>query len=393
MVLSFYIFYLKYFFGRNTSVHYSNYFLVFIYSFQEINNLFSNDFIKIFLSPYLLFIIQNRSGLMKRIVISALLASLVASQAVGPVEAKSKAKKKPVMQVDRDKNGIPDAWQKQYHLGYGKQVATKDHDRDGLTNTQEYQLRLNPTKSDSDRDGIKDGKEDADRDLLTNQQEYTAYLNPLKKDSDQDGISDDKEDQDQDRLTTREEFIVGTQPLKKDSDRDGITDNEEDRDQDTLLNEDEFELGSDPTKADSDQDGTRDDQEDTDQDGVQNNQELKRIMIKVTDTNKKKFERRYSNEHQRKELRFKDEIGITDVATLKDRLLVTPSMTEEELLTLVAQALQLANIKTLQFQVKFYNGQELESEDEHADDDGASDDSGDEGDDDSDARGGHGDDD
>ncbi len=81
---------------------------------------------------------------MKRIVIGAVLASLVVSQAVGPVEAKSKAKKKPVVQVDRDKNGIPDAWQKQYHLGYGKQVATKDHDRDGLMNVQEYQLRLNP---------------------------------------------------------------------------------------------------------------------------------------------------------------------------------------------------------------------------------------------------------
>lgn len=339
---------------------------------------------------------------MKRIVIGAVLASLVVSQAVGPVEAKSKAKKKPVVQVDRDKNEIPDAWQKQYHLGYGKQVATKDHDRDGLMNVQEYQLRLNPTKSDSDRDGIKDGKEDSDRDSLTNQQEYTAHLNPLKKDSDQDGISDDKEDQDQDRLTTREEFIVGTQPLTKDSDRDGIKDNEEDRDQDTLLNEDEFELGSDPTKADSDQDGTRDDQEDTDQDGVQNNQELKRIMIKVTDTNKKKFEWRYSNEHQRKELRFKDEIGITDVATLKDRLLVTPSMTEEELLTLVAQALQLPNIKTLHVQIKFYNGQELESEDEHSDDDDSSDDSEDDdqdddsddhGDDDGDDHGDHGDDD
>ena len=224
----------------------------------------------------------------------------------------------------------------------------------------------------------------------------------MKKDSDQDGISDDKEDQDQDRLTTREEFIVGTQPLKNDSDRDGIKDNEEDRDQDTLLNEDEFELGSDPTKADSDHDGTRDDQEDTDHDGVQNNQELKRIMIKVTDTNKKKFEWRYSNEHQRKELRFKDEIGITDVATLKDRLLVTPSMTEEELLTLVAQALQLPNIKTLHVQIKFYNGQELESEDEHSDDDDSSDDSEDDdqdddsddhGDDDGDDHGDHGDDD
>ncbi len=329
---------------------------------------------------------------MKRILIGAVLASLVVSQAVGPVEAKSKSKKKAVVQVDRDKNGIPDAWQKQYHLGYGKHVATKDHDRDGLTNVQEYKLRLIPTKSDSDRDGIKDGKEDSDRDLLTNQQEYTAHLNPLRKDSDQDGISDAKEDQDQDRLTTREEFIVGTQPLKKDSDRDGIKDNEEDRDQDTLINEDEFELGSDPTKADSDQDGTRDDQEDTDQDGVQNNQELKRIMIKVTDTNKKKFEWRYSNEHQRKELRFKDEIGITDVATLQDRLLVTPSMTEKEVLALVAQALQLPNIKTLQIQVKFYNGQEFESEDEHSDDSGD-----DEGDDDSDDHGddhgGHGDDD
>ena len=334
---------------------------------------------------------------MKRIVIGAVLASLVVSQAVGPVEAKSKSKKKPVVQVDRDKNGIPDTWQKTYHLGYGKKVAMKDQDRDGLTNAQEYQLKLNPTKSDSDRDGIKDGKEDADRDSLTNQQEYTAHLNPLKQDSDRDGVLDAQEDLDQDHLTTREEFIVGTHPLKADSDRDGIKDNEEDRDRDTLINEDEFEIGSDPTKADSDHDGIRDDQEDSNHDGIRNSEELKRIMIKVTDTNKKKFEWRYSSEHQRNALRFKDEIGITNVATLKDRLLVTPSMTEDELLTLVAQTLQLPHIKTLHVQVKFYNGQELESEDEHSDDTGSSDDSDeDEGDEDSgdqDDHGGHDDDD
>lgn len=337
---------------------------------------------------------------MKRIIIGALLASVCLSQSVVSVDAKTKPKKKAVTQVDRDQNKIPDSWQSKYHLGYGKTVATADRDRDRLTNLQEYQLQLNPTKKDTDDDRLTDGQEDADRDRVTNQQEYLAKLNPLKKDTDQDGISDAAEDQDADSLTTEEEFIVGTQPIQADSDRDGLKDGEEDRDKDQLNNEDEFELGSDPTHADSDHDGIRDDQDDADQDGVPNSQEIKRITIKLTDTNKQKFEWRYSSEHHRNELRVKDEIGIKDIATLCERLTLTASMTKEELLVQVSQALQLATpIKSLQVEVKFMNGHEMESEDESSDDDGPSDDSGDDDESDDDAddqgddHGSHGDDD
>lgn len=87
---------------------------------------------------------------MKKLAVGALAASLIFSQGLGVADAKGKdtkkAKIKKVAQVDSDQNGIPDDWQEKYHLGKGKSIATKDFDKDGLTNIQEYQLNLNPKR-------------------------------------------------------------------------------------------------------------------------------------------------------------------------------------------------------------------------------------------------------
>ncbi|MEE9325831.1 MAG: OmpA family protein [Cocleimonas sp.] len=166
--------------------------------------------------------------------------------------------------LDSDNDGIIDALDTEEVL---------DQDEDGLTDTLEAQLKLNPNNKDSDGDGISDAKEvgentntpldtdhdgiidaldivddsDDDNDSLTNAQEIKLASNPKNNDSDGDGINDNEEvgsnisdpldtdadgilnlndpDDDNDSLETKFEIKIGTNPLSTDSDGDGIADN------------------------------------------------------------------------------------------------------------------------------------------------------------------------
>ena len=80
--------------------------------------------------------------------------------------------------TDSDNDGIPDAWMVKY-FGHptgqasDKSLATDDPDSDGLTNLQEYKAGTNPTKADTDGDGLNDGAE-----------VNTTHTNPLAPDTD-----------------------------------------------------------------------------------------------------------------------------------------------------------------------------------------------------------------
>jgi thrombospondin type 3 repeat protein len=138
-------------------------------------------------------------------------------------------------------------------------AATLDSDRDGLPNIWERDRSLtSPTRADTDRDGIPDGREDPDRDGLTNRQEYVAGMNPRSADTDHDGIRDGREDTDRDGLRTSFEFLAGTNPRRSDTDGDGRPDGREDPDHDGLFNLTEQRLGTNPRKADTDGDGYAD---------------------------------------------------------------------------------------------------------------------------------------
>ncbi|MDC0358280.1 hypothetical protein OAO01_05630 [Oligoflexia bacterium] len=117
-----------------------------------------------------------------------------------------------------------------------------DDDLDGVANTEEIKLGLNPRVNDSDGDGVRDGAEilsgsdplsaldlpaDSDGDGLSDVYEVKINTNPQLADSDGDGLRDDYE------------VVLGSNPRNKDSDGDGILDWKE------------MELGGDPTLADS----------------------------------------------------------------------------------------------------------------------------------------------
>jgi hypothetical protein len=62
---------------------------------------------------------------------------------------------------DRNRDRIPDRWEKQHHLSLKVDQSKRDQDRDGLNNRGEFQAQLDPRDDDSDNDGVEDGDENA----------------------------------------------------------------------------------------------------------------------------------------------------------------------------------------------------------------------------------------
>jgi Mg-chelatase subunit ChlD len=137
-------------------------------------------------------------------------------------------------------------------------LANFDLDGDGLTGVEERQLGTDPTKADTDGDGLNDRFESR------NEQ---APLAPPQPDTDGDGVGDASEDPDADGLSNQAEQDLGTSPMTADFDGDSLTDGAEAN-----------QHGTDPTQTDSDGDGVRDDSEirsglnpmtsDSDNDGI-----------------------------------------------------------------------------------------------------------------------------
>jgi hypothetical protein len=107
------------------------------------------------------------------------------------------------------------------HAGLITVVSTggADQDGDGLPDSIEPALGLNPNSVDTDRDGIADGEEDFDNDGLSNFEEVAIRSNPMVADTDGDGLKDG------------DEFAYGADPLDYDTDDDGFNDGDEVADQ------------------------------------------------------------------------------------------------------------------------------------------------------------------
>lgn len=129
-----------------------------------------------------------------------------------------------------------------YHL-----FTDSDIDSDGLLNSEEIALGMNPYSPDSDEDGVLDFEE-----------VRTFKSNPLATDSDLDGLGD-----------AEEAYNLRTDLLKTDSDDDGLSDFDEvrlyktnpvlkDSDGDNLADAAEFQKGANPMSGDTDGDGVSD---------------------------------------------------------------------------------------------------------------------------------------
>ena len=120
-----------------------------------------------------------------------------------------------VPMTDSDSDGLPDFWENQFFPGDLTKLAyTGDFDGDGLPDGDEYLRSTDPTKKDTDGDGLSD--------LVENDWGFYADptntgTSPIKVDTDGDGRPDGEE-------------VNGTpqtDPTNPDSDSDGFTDGEE----------------------------------------------------------------------------------------------------------------------------------------------------------------------
>ena len=67
----------------------------------------------------------------------------------------------PAMARDRNRDRIPDRWERQHHLSLKVNQARRDQDHDGLRNLAEFRAHLDPRDADTDDDGIGDEQEHA----------------------------------------------------------------------------------------------------------------------------------------------------------------------------------------------------------------------------------------
>ena len=124
---------------------------------------------------------------------------------------------------DRDRDGMPDRWERRHHVASPK----GDPDRDGVVNRTEFAAHTDPHRADTDRDGIRDGDEDRDRDRVDNANEQRERTNPGRRDTNGNGRADGREDADHDGLSNAEEDRLGTDPIDPDTDGDGVPDGRE----------------------------------------------------------------------------------------------------------------------------------------------------------------------
>ena len=138
-------------------------------------------------------------------------------------------------EADSDGDGVYDVLE----VMYGTNAYLSDTDGDGLSDEIEiYKLGYDPTKKDTDDNGILDGDEDEDEDNLSNIYEVKNNLQAWNADSDEDGLNDGDEvnkygtnplleDTDGDTLIDGSDVKLNFNPNKKDSNDNGITDDKE----------------------------------------------------------------------------------------------------------------------------------------------------------------------
>jgi hypothetical protein len=119
---------------------------------------------------------------MRRTVTLAATGLLAALLLVPAAAQANSAQQRAGARADRNRDGLPDRWERRYGLSLRVKQAKLDPDHDGLNNKGEFAAGTNPRKADSDNDGLRDGAE------------QKVGTSPTNRDSDGDGTPDGQED-------------------------------------------------------------------------------------------------------------------------------------------------------------------------------------------------------
>jgi hypothetical protein len=110
-----------------------------------------------------------------------LVTALATALALVPAAAQARGAHHKASASDRNRDRLPDRWERRHHLSLKVKQTKRDQDRDGLNNLGEFRAGTNPRDRDSDDDGVRDGAE------------HRFGMNPRDDDSDDDGVEDGHE--------------------------------------------------------------------------------------------------------------------------------------------------------------------------------------------------------
>ena len=85
---------------------------------------------------------------------------------------------------------MTDAWEERFGLDPNVDDSADDGDGDNLSNLEEFNLRTDPTKADTDEDGLND---DVETNTGTFNSASDTGSNPNSSDTDRDGLDDGEE--------------------------------------------------------------------------------------------------------------------------------------------------------------------------------------------------------
>ena len=171
------------------------------------------------------------------------------------------------IQANRDTAATPAAV-----VSHDTEALPVDRDKDGLSDAVEKEHKLNPMLSDTDGDGKSDGQEGVSLDI-----DGDGIIDALESaldDSDLDGVADelDKENANPDNDNDGDGFGNALETRENTNPLDAKSFPNLDKDNDGLKDSEEVKAKLDPTKADTDGDGKNDGKEglsaDTDGDGI-----------------------------------------------------------------------------------------------------------------------------
>ena len=118
---------------------------------------------------------------MRRTLLIVATALATAVMLVPAAAQASGARHRTAATADRNRDRIPDRWERRYRLSLRVKQTRRDQDHDGLNNLGEFRSKTNPRDDDSDNDGVEDGDE------------RSHGLNARDDDSDDDGVEDGHE--------------------------------------------------------------------------------------------------------------------------------------------------------------------------------------------------------
>ncbi|RFU62731.1 hypothetical protein [Bacillus sp. V59.32b] len=179
------------------------------------------------------------------------------------------------------------------------------------------------------------------------------------------------QDNDKDGLTNLIEYKLNLNPKSADTNKNKKLDGQEDKDKDGVSNLAEIELGLNPTNPDTDKDKIKDGKE-KGKDGVQYSNKVVDLEIEIETADDKKVTVDYKVKKKKTTLKIKDTTGtVTNakVTALVKELQEPNSKTQQEVVTAILDILKFEGKFSVELEVEYADGKEIEIEDELEDED------------------------